>query len=198
MIRWELLSRAWRLRHDKARIGDLALLKSNGLGASIDPRHAAAMDLLKGQAPPIDLALLRRLPDGSFGRAYAAHMDDCDLMPFAPAPNLVAELRDNVFALRYPYTHDMYHVLLGYDVSWAGEIGVLGFAAAQRTSRTLTVAFCVACILYPILSPRTALQIWRNARVGRARGRRAPFLLSVKLEDCFEQPLAMLRHDLGL
>ncbi len=198
MIKPRQLLRAWRLYKAGGPMGDFAVLKSDGLGARLASERAAEVAAVRGYAPQIDLALLRRMPEGSFGRAYARHMDDNRLQPIAVSPELRTELADNVFALRYPATHDMLHVLLGFDTSWAGEIGVLGFAAAQGTSRGLKLGFVLAWLLYPIFAPRSARLIWAHARRGRAMGRRAVFLLGVRLEALFERPLDQVRRELGI
>ncbi len=198
MIKPRQLLRAWRLHKAGGPLGDFAVLKSDGLGARLAPERGAEVAAVRGYAPPIDLALLRRMPEDSFGRAYARHMDDNRLQPIAVSPELRAELADNVFVLRYPATHDMFHVLLGFDTSWAGEIGVLGFAAAQGTSRGLQLGFVLAWLLYPIFAPRSARRIWACARQGRAMGRRAVFLLGMRLEELFDRPLEAVRRELGI
>ncbi len=105
-------------------------------------------------------------------------------------------MRRNVFAVRYAVTHDIFHLLLGFDTTWAGEIGVLAFAAAQGYSRSLRVGLFLARVLYPVFAPRQFLTIRENARRGWARGKQAAFLLGVRFEERWETPLEALKREL--
>ena len=89
------------------------------------------MQQVIGYYPPIDLKKLSQLPEGTFGREYAHHLRDNNLKPLNISPELHDVAKRNVFALRYAVTHDIFHVLLEFDTSYAGEIGVLAFATEQ-------------------------------------------------------------------
>jgi ubiquinone biosynthesis protein Coq4 len=102
-------------------------------------------------------------------------------------------------AARYAVTHDMFHVLMGFDTSLAGEIGVLAFAAAQGYTRVQRwIGLPLAALLYPLFSPRSTPAIFRALRRGWRMGKRARFLLGVRLEEKFDRPVSELRLELGL
>jgi ubiquinone biosynthesis protein Coq4 len=42
--------------------------------------------------------------------------------------------RDNPYALRYTTTHDLHHVLTGFDTGLAGEAGVVAFNVGQGSA----------------------------------------------------------------
>ncbi|NJN23330.1 MAG: hypothetical protein HC810_01565 [Acaryochloridaceae cyanobacterium RL_2_7] len=92
---------------------------------------------LAGYFPAVDLEALRQLPEGTLGHAYAQHMQENGIYPLVISPDLQAEAHQDPFALRYTATHDIFHVLLGFDTSYAGEMGVFAFTVAQNYSQFL-------------------------------------------------------------
>ena len=179
-------------------LGDFALLKADLLGAKAHPAIAPQLNPLIGYHPTIDLDALSQYPSGSFGRAYADHMHANQLQPLSISPDLEDVARRNVFALRYAVTHDIFHVLLGFDTSYAGEIGVLAFAVGQRYSRAQAISLAIARWLYPLLAPQQTQQIAALARQGQVLGEQAQLLLAVKFEECWQEPLDSLRARLNL
>ncbi len=179
-------------------IGDFAILKSDILGAKVSPQVADKLQNVVGYYPQIDLNKLIEYPEGSFGREYAEHMKRNNLQTLNISPELDDVAQRNVFALRYVITHDIFHVLLGFDTSYAGEIGVLAFAAAQNYSKSLKISFWFAKILYPIIALRQVKAIVANQRKGGELGREAEFLLGYRFEEHWDEALDKVRKDLGL
>ena len=178
--------------------GDFAILKSDILGAKVSSQVADKLQNVVGYYPQIDLNKLIEYPEGSFGREYAEHMKRNNLQPLNISPELEDVAQRNVFALRYVVTHDIFHVLLGFDTSYAGEIGVLAFAAAQNYSKSLKISFWLAKILYPIIAPRQIKAIAANQRKGKELARNAKFLLGYRFEEHWNEALDKVREDLGL
>ena len=181
-----------------SELGDFALLKADAMGAKTNRAIADKMEEIRGYYPSIDLSELIQLPPGTFGYEYASYMQHNQLQPIIVSSKLAAIAQNNVFALRYAVTHDMFHVLLGFDTSYAGEIGVLAFAKEQKYSRSQTVALWLARLLYPLLAPRQLKAIQANVRRGKLLGRQANFLLNYCFEDRWEESLMSLRKELGL
>lgn len=180
------------------RYGDAAVLKADALGLQAAPAIEARLAPVRGYVPAIDLDALRRLPAGSFGRAYAEFLDERGLSPLIISPELAAEVARNVFAVRYAATHDMFHTLLGFDTSLAGEAGVYAFAAEQGYLRRGDAIVALAQVVYTLRRPWQFRRIRAAVRRGRELGRRARMLLAVRLEEHWERPLADLRAELGL
>ncbi len=178
--------------------GDFALLKADALGGRDNPRMLARLERVAGPPPEIDLEQLRGLPQGSFGRAYAEALIGGGLTPLTVSPDLAAVVQRNRFALRYLVTHDMFHVMLGYDTSLAGEIGVLAFATAQGYGRRMTAALVLATLFYPLCAPHRVRRILAHLGQGWRRGREAVFLLGEPLEERFAEPLDALRREYRL
>lgn len=178
--------------------GDFAILKSELFGAKVSAKVAAKLQLVEGYHPPINLEKLSQYPPGTFGREYADHMKANNLEPLNVSPDLEDIARRNVFALRYVVTHDIFHVLLGFDTSYAGEIGVLAFATEQNYSHSLKISLWFAKLLYPILAPQQIKQIFANIKKGSEIGKEAEFLLGYRFEDYWEESIDELRKRLKL
>lgn len=198
-MRWSSLRRLVRAIREGAANGDIALLKSDAFEASASPDCEARIAHLSGYHPPIDLEALRALPDATLGREYARLLDANGFTPFAVTEAIEPEIiARNVFGLRYAVTHDMFHVVTGFDTSWAGEIGVLGFAAAQRYLRAQLYSIPLALVIYILRAPRQARAIVRCLREGWRMGRAAEHLLAQRLEDDFATPVMALRARLHI
>lgn len=179
-------------------LGDVAILKAEAFGVKLNPKHESKMQSVIGYHPPIDLEKLSQLPPQTLGYQYAEHMKRNHLKPFEISPEVSKIAEKNVFSLRYSITHDIFHVLLGFDTSYAGEIGVLAFAAEQNYSLTLKVSLAMAIILYPLFAPQQIPDIFSNLLVGRLLGKKAKFLLSYRFEENWEKPLIEIKKELGL
>ncbi|WP_224412752.1 Coq4 family protein [Oscillatoria salina] len=138
-----------------------------------------------------------KLPENTFGYQYALHMKEAKLKPFNVSSEMDKIAKRNVFALRYAVTHDIFHTLLGFDTSYAGEIGVLAFAVAQNYSKFLGIGLATAKILYPILAPRQIQASFANIRKGTAMGKQVGFLLGYRFEEHWQKPLAEVKSELG-
>lgn len=181
-----------------SRPGDFALLKAELFGAKPSPEVAAKLGSVAGYRPPIDIAALSELPTNTFGRHYASWMIEQKLTPFVISDDLADIADRNTLAMRYAITHDMIHVLTGFDTSYAGEIGVLSFAVAQNYSPQFKSGLKIASLLYPLLSLGSFKSIKQAKMDGAELGRRAQFLLGERLEEHFEDDLEALRRNLNL
>lgn len=181
-----------------SNLGDFALLKADALGAKANPAIVDKMEQIRGSCPSIDLSQLIQLPPGTFGHEYAFYMQRNRLQPLNIIPELAEIAHNNPFALRYAVTHDMFHLLLGFDTSYAGEIGVLAFAVEQKYNKLQAVSFAIARVLYPILAPKQFKAIQANVRRGKLLGRQTGFLLNYRFEDRWATPLSVLKKELGL
>ncbi|MCA1992972.1 MAG: hypothetical protein LDL41_13185 [Coleofasciculus sp. S288] len=180
------------------KLGDFAILKSDILGTKVNPAIESKLQNVVGYYPRIDLEKLHQYPKDSFGYEYAHHMKANQLKPFNVSPELDEIAKHNVFALRYVITHDILHVLLGFDTSYAGEIGVLAFAAEQNYSPSLKLSLKLAKVLYPILAPFQTKAIFTNICKGQELGKTAKFLLGVRFEEYWERPISEVKAEFGL
>ncbi|MEN0063863.1 MAG: Coq4 family protein [Myxococcota bacterium] len=180
-------------------IGDIAILKMDAVAMQARPEHRPALEAVSDYTPNVDLDRLATLPEGTFGRAVATFMRDNDIQPFLFTDEISPEMRRrNQFGIRLAQTHDLIHVLTGFDTSWPGEMGVYAVQYAQRWSAWSPWLALATWLVYPILTGFQLGKLWRAWQRGVAQGRRAPLLLAERLEDHFEAPLDEVRERYGL
>ncbi|MEM6929233.1 MAG: Coq4 family protein [Myxococcota bacterium] len=180
-------------------IGDIAILKMDAVSMRARPEHRAALEPMVGRPVDIDLDRLAALPEGTYGRAVADFMRDNDLQPFVFTDEISPEMRRrNAFGIRVAQTHDLIHVLTGFDTSWPGEMGVYAVQYAQRWSAWSPWLALATWLIYPFLTGFQLSRLVRAWRRGVAQGRQAPFLLGERLEHHFDEPLDRLRQRYGL
>lgn len=199
MTRWELLSEMRAAMKDPDRIGDAAVYKAELGGGRAYPEIEAKLEGVRGYLPRVDLDALARLPDGTFGREYARFLAANRLHPIVPTDRVDrAMIARNAFTVRYAMIHDMVHVITGFDTTWPGEAGVWAFVGAQRYSLGFRLASFAALLVAPFRTPLRLGDAWRSWKRGRAMARRAKLLLTLRLEERFEQRLSELRAELGV
>jgi len=181
------------------RTGDAAAMKTAAFGNRAYPDVEHELATLTTPYPDIDLEALRAYPPGTFGRAYAEHMDACGLKPFHVSPGVASELGPaQILGVRYVLLHDAFHVLLDFDTSWPGELGVWSFVSAQRYSPDFDRGVRLARRLYPFLAPSKKTELKAADKRGQRLGEKAPRLLMAPIETLFDGPLEDARHKLGL
>mgnify|MGYP000114228738 CR=1 FL=1 len=80
----------------------------------------------------IELPVLRRMPEGSLGRVFAAFLDQRGLDPTGLYHSGDEAASDAArFRLHMERTHDLWHTVLGYDTDVASELGLQAFSIAQ-------------------------------------------------------------------
>lgn len=87
--------------------------------------------------PPLkfDLQQLRALPEGSLGREFAAFLDQRGLDPAGVYHSPLDTTGDATeFKRHLERSHDLWHVVLGFDTDVAGELGLQAFYIAQLQS----------------------------------------------------------------
>jgi ubiquinone biosynthesis protein Coq4 len=180
-----------------APIGDVALIKIAALRAT-----PAGLDEhlqhLRGFAPRLDREVLERLPDGSLGREYARFLAANGLEHLAISEPLLQRFAENPYAIRYTVTHDLHHLLTGFDTGLAGEIGVAAFTAAQGAGPIGVTAMRWLRWHYALLSPSQARAIFHNVALATEMGRKAKLVLAEPLESWLEEPIAAVRARLGI
>jgi ubiquinone biosynthesis protein Coq4 len=178
-------------------LGDVAVLKVDALGKASDD-IVAKLAPVRGYTPVLDLATLRRLPAGTLGNEYARFVDANGIVPLKVSAPVRERFRDNPYAIRYAMTHDLHHVLAGFDTTLAGEAGVLAFNVAQRTAPIGRWALAIVRGLFAIAAPWRARAIARCVRRGFAMGRAAELVIAAPLESWFEDPIDDVRRRLGI
>ena len=184
--------------YQKGEAGDIAYLKIELLRIGGSSTLLAKLQNISDRYPRLDLEELSQLPEGTLGYEYARHMKKHNIHPLEISPDLIEAAKTNPFALRYIATHDIFHVLLGFDTSYAGEIGVLGFTIGQNSSQFLNTYEPIVKHLYPLIFRSQAKQIRINLSRGKAIGEQAECLLVYPFEENWSRPIEEIRTELGL
>jgi ubiquinone biosynthesis protein COQ4 len=142
----------------------------------------------------VDFARLRALPAHTLGGAYVRMLDLQGLDPdiFQPPPGLAPELA--YVAQRARQTHDLWHLLTGLSTEVPGEVALQAFTFAQLGHRFSLFIVVFGLLIFGLRYPRMFGSSLRLYRLGQ----NAPFLLAMKWEALWEQPLAEVRTRCGL
>jgi ubiquinone biosynthesis protein COQ4 len=145
---------------------------------------------------------LRRLPEGSFGRAYLAFMEAGELTPQglveaevendAQWPDEVpADADHQFFGDRLRDMHDLWHVLTGYGRDEAGEAANLAFTLGQIPEPGIALIVLTSAVI----GPKDARLSWpRYLFTAYRRGRDAALLSTAPYERLLAQPLDDVRR----
>jgi ubiquinone biosynthesis protein COQ4 len=152
---------------------------------------------------PYDPEELIKYPAGSLGHELAVAMRKHDFDPefykdfYGPNPPTF-RTDEEYLRFRVRQTHDIVHILTGFDMTeFPGELGMQAFNAAQ-TRRPFSVALVgfglIRIVLQPAELPRTLHQVGK----GLALGYVARSVVGQRFEDDWSKPVAEWRRELGL
>jgi ubiquinone biosynthesis protein COQ4 len=162
-------------------------------------------------AEPFSLELLQGYASGTLGAEWLAFMVSNDLVErlalgyreFHEELQACGKL-DNMPAvmeykiLRGYQTHDLHHVLTGYDATPFGELALQAFQLAQQdypySAMTLATILGHATLVDPLLI-KPAMDAMTD---GWAYGRRTKSIQFVAFEKMLDRPLADIRSEYGL
>ena len=142
---------------------------------------------------------LRAMPDGSLGREFLAFCERHALNSRKLVESQHRMSRDHRdldplrqwLGDRLTVMHDLWHVLVGYDATHAGESALMCFSLPQRVNDRALPIFIVMSLLSRRISARNAWEAWR-------RGQGAALLAAQPFEELLPLPLAAVRERLGI
>jgi ubiquinone biosynthesis protein COQ4 len=192
------------LARDPGRL-DQVLVLAEAVNAEAVKRAIAHIDedpagrALLEEQPRIDRAhvdfdALRRLPDGTLGREYTRFLDANGITPdvFAKLPD-VGDPRAAYVMLRMRQTHDLWHVLTGYQPDVRGEVLLQAFTYGQTRAPSSLLLALFASVRWAFRWPGQT----KALRDAYARGKAASFLPLVRWEEDWETPVRELRTRLA-
>ncbi len=144
----------------------------------------------------VDFDRLMSLPETTLGGAFARHMKknnlDPDLFQAPPGlPTMVAYV-----AKRVRQTHDIWHLLTGYDTDVPGELALQAFYYGHMRLPSSLALSVLGTARY--LSKFPNRQLVAMVRDGYRRGKLATFLPTVRWEELWEMRLADVRTKLNI
>lgn len=142
----------------------------------------------------VDFDALRALPEDTLGGAYARFLDAHGITPdaFERLPD-VADIRVAKLMLRLRQTHDLWHVLTGYEPDVAGELLLQAFMYAQTRAPGSLLLVVFGTLRWQKLDAAYLKQLREAFR----RGKATKFLLPVHWEALWETPLRDVRAALA-
>lgn len=148
----------------------------------------------------LDLAALGALPEGTLGREFADFLAKNQLDP-NDIPLMESRDPGEFIFAHYYETHDLWHVLTGFDTDKAGELGLQAFYLGQGGPARLSAMILSAGFL-ELLMGKDQFED-RDARLhevarGYVMGKRAKPLFGVRWNERWNVPLLALRERFGI
>lgn len=142
----------------------------------------------------VDFDALSRLPDGTLGREYVRFLREHGITPdaFEASPD-VGDARAAYVMLRIRQTHDLWHVLTGYEPDIRGELLLQAFSFAQLRVPSSFVLAVFGSIRFAARLPGRTIEHAREMRRAFERGKATSFLGTFRWEDHWATPVADLR-----
>ena len=182
----------------KGRAGDVGILKLDLFRLKGAPFWEESILQLPQIYPPIELEKLKDYPDNTLGKELYNFMIKGKISPFKISDEFQHLIPKNAFGVRMLAMHDIYHVLLGFNTSYAGEMGVWAFQRHKKFSSGITISYFAAKILYPLFSPMTLKNILLANKEGRRLARESILDICFPYEENWNNNLAEVRKKLNI
>ena len=155
--------------------------------------------MLEQRYPPFqpDVEALTQLPEGSLGHAYAGMIRTLNYDPdfFRPRDTSSEALW---LTQRIATTHDIHHVIGGFNTQAPGESGVLAITATQIGFPAYVLLNLLATFKAVRFQPAELEAINQAIAHGNRIGLSAAPLVTQKWEEGWEKPLSQWRQELGV
>ncbi len=147
-------------------------------------------------APDHDLDALLSCPKGSLGYAYANYMKQAGFQMVEPP---IAINSDTSYVeYRWQQTHDLWHLITGFDTSEIGEIGLQAFYLAQFQLPLSSLLIANALVAVTVWQPEGLNPMLNAIAHGWQLGKTAKPLIAQKWEEAWEKPVAVWRTELNV
>jgi ubiquinone biosynthesis protein COQ4 len=147
--------------------------------------------------PAHDLETLLTYPPDSLGYRYAAHLKKTGFDPNLHA-GMTAESDAHYVELRLSQTHDLWHVVTGFDTSVTGEIGLQAFHLPQFPYPLGAMLIANSLISSTVREPEGLPRLLDAIAQGFQMGKAAKPLFAQKWEEGWDKPLAQWRAELNI
>jgi ubiquinone biosynthesis protein COQ4 len=159
---------------------------------------ACAVLIQERYIPPAhDLNKLLTYPENSLGYIYAAAMKKSGFDPNLHT-DMTAESDAKYVELRLSQTHDIWHVITGFDTSAIGEIGLQAFHLPQFPYPLATMLIANSLISSTLLNPEELPQLLDAIAQGWQMGETGKALFAQKWEEAWDKPLAQWQAELNI
>lgn len=145
----------------------------------------------------IDLAALRKLPEGTLGRVFADKMTAEGLDPSA-LPDLTVTDRGSYFRAHLYESHDVWHTVTGFGMDRFGEIGLQAFYLAQIGGGLPPLLLAVGFLRVALYEMDKSRHLMDGVVRGYEAGRAAKPLFGVHWDELWAVPLDEVQRHLGI
>ncbi|XP_077162592.1 ubiquinone biosynthesis protein COQ4 homolog, mitochondrial [Paroedura picta] len=189
-------------RHDMVAVlgettGNLALPKLRERMRHDPEGHRILQERPRIRLSTLDIAGLRALPEGTFGREYVRFLDDNRVSPDTRMPTKFVDDEELAYvAQRYREVHDLMHTLLGMPTNMLGEIAVKWFEAVQTG-----LPMCIlGAVFGPVRLNARKFYILTTELIPWAvqSGSNSSCILNFYYENRWEQTVESLRNEIGI
>jgi ubiquinone biosynthesis protein Coq4 len=147
--------------------------------------------------PAHDLNDLLTYPENSLGYCYASAVKKAGFDPNLHI-GMTAESDAQYLELRLSQTHDIWHVVTGFDTSVIGEIGLQAFHLSQFPYPLATMLVSNSLISSTLLAPEELPQLLAAIAQGWKMGSMAKALFAQKWEESWQKPLVQWQAELNI
>lgn len=140
----------------------------------------------------IDLQALQKCPEGSVGKIFSDHMISQNLDPqFYDIIEIKNE--ETYLMMRLRETHDLWHIITGFNTTVPGELGLQAFMLAQTYSPLAMFLIAGGLFRSALIKPAEAREIIRHVTTGWQMGLQGLPLFPLDWEANWSTPLTTLR-----
>ncbi|MBF2097232.1 MAG: ubiquinone biosynthesis protein [Gloeomargaritaceae cyanobacterium C42_A2020_066] len=147
--------------------------------------------------PTHDLDKLLSLPSDSLGYIYAAQMKKSGYNPNLHE-GMTVDSDAHYVEIRLSQTHDIWHIVTGFDTTIASEFGLQAFYLAQFPYPLATMLIANALIFTTLKTPEMLPQLLEAIAQGFKLGKTAKPLFAQKWEEEWSKPLSQWQADLNI
>jgi ubiquinone biosynthesis protein COQ4 len=171
-----------------------------GLQMMLERPEVAAFLASEPRPLRFELPVLRRMPEGSLGRAFAAFLDARKLDPDGLYHSDAAVARTDLdrFKLHMERSHDLWHTVLGFDTDIAGELGLQVFTIAQLDSPLGYIIVSGGLLNGFLFAPRDGRRRMEAITRGWRLGLATRPLFGADWEGMMTWPLERVREHFGV
>jgi ubiquinone biosynthesis protein Coq4/GNAT superfamily N-acetyltransferase len=162
-----------------------------------DP-HCAALIAERYLPPYHDVNALLKCPQHSLGYAYAVWLKGNTELYADLYSDLAIDSETSYVEARLGQTHDLWHLITGFDTSVESEIGLQAFHLAQFPYPLAAMLIANALVDDTLMNPANLPRLLAAIESGWKLGKQAQPLFAQKWELLWDTPLAQLRQELNL
>lgn len=204
---WKLLKAGWMLVRDPSKLGEVFAIADTLFESQrkmveemvVDVRKTeqgrAALEL-KPRLGRVTMPELLAMPAGSVGRAFGDYLRTQNLdpaaLPIRPARDEAEFLHAHLYE-----THDLWHVVTGFETDVAGELGLQAFYAAQLPGKLPIALLAVGFINTFLFAFEDRGRRLDAITRGWALGKQMKPLTGYRWAEALKRPLSAVKAELG-